>query len=196
VVKARQIVRPHDPHKAHERATPFEEGQGARGKRRRQVALEGRDLDARIFRQGPAQHQPLGEGGKFAARLQRITRRHQPPDLVKPKPFENGFTDLAMGDVGRIERAAEEADALAWRRGRQTFDAAKPIWSELRHQGNGSVERAERWQSNSGRSPAERPFNACRKGGAPRALPIFWAAVGRAQRAALGAAPTQHRRGQ
>ena len=40
----------------------------------------------------------------------------QPPDLVQAQPLERLQADLAVAVVGRIERAAEQADALSGRR--------------------------------------------------------------------------------
>ena len=43
--------------------------------------------------------------------LQRVLRRDQPPDLVEAEPPQRLEADVAMAFMGRIERAAQEADA-------------------------------------------------------------------------------------
>jgi len=45
--------------------------------------------------------------------FQRILRRHQPDDAVEPQPHARRFGDMAMAFMGRIERAAEQADLHA-----------------------------------------------------------------------------------
>ena len=57
----------------------------------------------------------LGEIVQRAGILQRIARRHQPPDPIELQPLQRKQADGAMRGVRRIERAAEQADAHAVR---------------------------------------------------------------------------------
>ena len=52
-------------------------------------------------------------GGKPARVLERIARRHQPPDPVEIEPLHRDQAGAEMRLVRRIERAAEQADAHA-----------------------------------------------------------------------------------
>ena len=46
-------------------------------------------------------------------RLQRVLRRDQPPHRIEPQAVERQPADEDMALVGRIERAAEQADRAA-----------------------------------------------------------------------------------
>ena len=57
----------------------------------------------------------LRERGEPARVLERIARRHQPPDPVEAEPLHRQQAGREMRLVRRIERAAEQADAHAGR---------------------------------------------------------------------------------
>src|SRR5579871_3773173 len=67
----------------------------------------------------------LLEVGHAALRLQRVLRRDQPPDLVEIEALQRFETDVAMTGMGRIEGAAEEADAPGRRRAEKRLPRAQ-----------------------------------------------------------------------
>ena len=83
------------------------------------VGLEAGDVDARMVRERARGGDALSERREPARVLERIARRHQPPDAVEPEPLHGDQAGGAMGVVRRIERAAEQADAHAGRMGRE-----------------------------------------------------------------------------
>src|SRR3546814_8798683 len=68
-------------------------------------------------RQAARRRHALGERRHPARRLQRILRRDQPPYPVESEAPQRFLGDLPVAVVGRIEGAAEQADAGArgWR---------------------------------------------------------------------------------
>ena len=60
-------------------------------------------------RRGPIQ--PLGKGRHAGNRLQRVLRRHQPPDLVYVEALQRLPADMQVPAMRRVEGAAEQADA-------------------------------------------------------------------------------------
>src|SRR5437764_892599 len=55
----------------------------------------------------------VGEGSHTGGRLQRVLRRNEPPDLVEAETLQRQPADMQMAAMGRVERAAEKADAPA-----------------------------------------------------------------------------------
>jgi hypothetical protein len=51
--------------------------------------------------------------------LERVLRRHQPPDLVEPESPQRFEAQMHVAGMGGIERPAEQADAA----GRRVADA-------------------------------------------------------------------------
>ncbi len=58
---------------------------------------------------------PFFERSNFAAGLERIFRRDQPPDLMQLEVLERQFGKIAMTVMGGIERPTQQADALLHR---------------------------------------------------------------------------------
>src|SRR6185503_9004318 len=56
------------------------------------------------------------------AGLQRILRRDQPPHIIEAELFQRHLADMQMTLMGRIERAAEKADAQTRRDGTRRPD--------------------------------------------------------------------------
>ena len=70
-------------------------------------------LDTAIVDQPPGGLHPGLEIRHAGDRLERILRRHQPPQGVEAEAVERPMADMEMAPVGRVERAPEEADAAA-----------------------------------------------------------------------------------
>ena len=107
-----EIVGAHQPDETEPRPATLKRRQRVGGEMRPESLLEIEHADAPIGR-----GQCLGAGetiGKLAHagdRLQRILRRHQPPDLVEAEPLQRLAADMEMALMRRVERAAEQADA-------------------------------------------------------------------------------------
>ena len=61
----------------------------------------------------------LAEVVRRAIGFERISRRHQPPYAIELETLDRKQTDGAMGQMRRIERASQEADAHAVDIGRE-----------------------------------------------------------------------------
>jgi hypothetical protein len=84
--------------------------------------FEVEDPDPRVAGQAGCLGAALLEAGHAALRLQRVLRRDQPPDLVEIEALQRFETDVAVTGMGRVEGAAEEADAS----GRQRAEKRLP----------------------------------------------------------------------
>src|SRR5687767_7617292 len=84
-----------------------------------------------MTRQRPRIGHALGQRAEPARVLQRIARRHQPPQPVELQPFYREQTCAEVGLVRRVERAAKQADAHARRVQRQ--DEARTRRCAARH---------------------------------------------------------------
>ena len=115
-MKLAQVVGAHDPDETDARRAAPEPRQRVIGVTRDSICASmsltttrgptiepARGLDARLKRRKPGQ------------RFQRIARRHQPPDAVERESVQGEAGDQRVPLVGRIERAAEQADAHAGR---------------------------------------------------------------------------------
>src|SRR5262249_10560663 len=81
--------------------------------------FETTNLDARILRDLACGLHTLAKRMQRTVLLERIARRHQPPDAIELQPLEGEQADRAMGDMRRVEGAAEQPDAHALGIGRK-----------------------------------------------------------------------------
>ena len=72
--------------------------------------FEGGDFDPRILGQGFAGLQPLRQRRQFVAALERIARRHQPPELIEAKTSQGDFGHQQVPLMRRVEGTTEQAD--------------------------------------------------------------------------------------
>jgi len=110
-VKLREIVSAHDPDEAQAGTAAAQIADGVRSVARSDDGFETADIDPRIvghFARGLSAFLQLVQA---AIILKRIARRHQPPDAVEFQPLDRELADGAMRGMGRVERAAEQADA-------------------------------------------------------------------------------------
>jgi hypothetical protein len=104
-----KIIRPHQPDEADAGKQTLKLAQRIRG-----VAGAERRLDGR--RHDPPSpdlrrtRQPFGQRRHAPRRLQRVAGRHHQPHLVQPQPVQRHPGHMQMPGMGRVERAAEQAD--------------------------------------------------------------------------------------
>ena len=82
----------------------------------RQLGLEGRHLDTGVLLDGFAARKAFTERRQRPRRFQRVARRHHPPDGIEAETLQRNLADQPVRRVRWVERAAEQADALAWHR--------------------------------------------------------------------------------
>src|SRR5579872_2167946 len=107
----RQIVRAHQPDESGARKARLQGPQRVTREGRTEPAFDVQDTDARVADRGACVGQPPRRRRHVFGRLERILRRHQPPHLVEPEPPQRLKAQLYVAAMGRIERAAEQADA-------------------------------------------------------------------------------------
>ena len=95
------------------RSTGAKAASVASGGARAELLLEIGDDEARVARDLAGYLQALVIVAIAVGLLQRVLRRDQPPDPVETKPLQRVEGNGAMTVMRRIERAAEQADALA-----------------------------------------------------------------------------------
>ena len=66
-----------------------------------------------VMRQGARGGEAFGERRQAAGVLERVARRHKPPDAVELEPLHGEQRRVEMRLMRRIESAAEQADAHA-----------------------------------------------------------------------------------
>jgi hypothetical protein len=110
-VKCREAVGTHDPDEAHRWIAAGEEAQGLAGVARADPRFEIGDVDAWMVGDAVRLGDPPVDGREFAPILQRIARRHHPPEAVEAQPPQGDETDMPVPEMGRVERATVEADA-------------------------------------------------------------------------------------
>src|SRR6185312_8977320 len=86
---------------------------------RAEPRLDVEHADAAIAGKLARRGETLGQGCHAAHRLQRVLRRHQPPDLVEVEALQRLAADMEMAFMRRVEGPAEKADAAR----RQPTDA-------------------------------------------------------------------------
>jgi len=113
VMKFRHSVGAHQPDEAEARIAATDALERVDGEARAFEGLEGAGPDRR-----PASHRP-GRGEPSRERrhvlrlcLERVAGRDQPPHLVEPELVERGEAHPPVAAMRRVERAAEQADAL------------------------------------------------------------------------------------
>src|ERR1700719_3432570 len=110
-VELREIVSAHDPDKAQAGSAAAQISHSVYRISRSDDGFETADIDARI-----AGHLARGLGAfleivQRSAILQRGAGRHQPPAPIDLQSLDRKQADGAMGNMGRIERAAEQPNA-------------------------------------------------------------------------------------
>jgi hypothetical protein len=78
------------------------------------------DPDARVIDEGIGGGQPLVERRHARHRFQRVLWADQPPDFVQIQKLERGTADKQVTFMGGVERAAEQADPAARRKGQKS----------------------------------------------------------------------------
>src|SRR5262245_10617774 len=129
-MKAAQVIGTHDPNKIHAAAARQEIADRLVGVMHADLGLEARDIDARVARQRARRRDTLGKRAQAARILERIARRHQPPDAVEAESAHADQAGGAMRLMRRIEGAAEQADAHAASVRRQNGHGL--VWPEPR----------------------------------------------------------------
>ncbi len=97
----------------------------------------------------------LERGHVLGVRLERVARRHQPPDLVEAERVHRGQADAPVAAVRRVERAAEEADPSHRRsasmREEPRIMSAKGDWSCRISKRSVTRRQAQWWRTRSSR---------------------------------------------
>lgn len=107
-----QVVRTHQPDKAMLRKTPPQFHQRLRGKHRAELRLDPAHRDPRMPSHPSCGRHALRQRCHAPARLKRVLRRDEPPDVIEPQPLQGQQADMAVPAMGGVERAAQKADAL------------------------------------------------------------------------------------
>ena len=110
-VEAPQIVRAHDPDEPHPGAAAHQKFQGVVGVAGVDDRFETGHVDAGMAGELSRLRHALLQWPQPAGVLQRVPGRHQPPHPVELKPLHGEQARGEMRGVGRIEGAAEQADA-------------------------------------------------------------------------------------
>ena len=111
-MEAAQIVGAHDPDEAHAGTARGQIAHRVVGVARADVGFEAGDVDARMMGERARGREALRQRRKAAGVLERIARRHQPPDPVEPDPVHGEQAGGAVRRMRRIEGAAEQADLV------------------------------------------------------------------------------------
>ena len=112
-MESSEVVGAHEPDEADPGMAADEPGQRVISVACVDGGFEACDVDAGMAGEGAGGVHPLGNGRQKSVVFQRVTRRHEPPDAIQLEAFEGDETDEQMGLMGRVERAADEADAHA-----------------------------------------------------------------------------------
>ncbi len=128
MAELREIVGAHQPDEMLAREKRLKRRDRIDAVMRAELRFEVEHADARIARDGSGLLQAFGKGRHAGDGLQRILRRHQPPDLVEMKPLQGFEADMAMAFMGRVERAAEKTDpGLRQMAERRSMDALRVV---------------------------------------------------------------------
>ena len=111
-----EAVCPHDPDEAGAVEQRPEAEQSCRREAGTEPLLEVGDKHARMAGNDARQRQPLGEVFGLVRVLQGVLGRDNPPDAVEICGTNGLQAGGAMAFVGRIEGAAEQADAMTCRK--------------------------------------------------------------------------------
>jgi hypothetical protein len=112
-MKLAQIVGAHDPHKTNARR-PFDQpGDRIMGEARADLRLKACHSDARIARHRARGFDAKRQGRQSVNGLERIARRHQPPQSVELESPQRQPRDKQMAVMRWVERPAHQADSLA-----------------------------------------------------------------------------------
>ena len=110
-MKAAQIIGSHDPDELHAGTGGQEEAHRVIGVADADGGLDPADINAWMPGEGARGRDPILERGEPPCVLERVARRHQPPDPVEAEAPQRNQARGAMRLVQGIERAAEQADA-------------------------------------------------------------------------------------
>jgi len=131
-MKLRQIIRAHEPDKPLLGVKLLQGPQRLRGITRAKPLFDPRHGHTRMIHHFAGLRYPRLHRRR-AALLERITRAHQPPHLIQPKPFERLTRDVRMPRMRRIKRPAQQSDHLT--RGRIWNVIAQNVTNSVVSQG-------------------------------------------------------------
>src|SRR3569832_2980463 len=95
-VELRKVVRSHDPDKVQARSTTAQISDRVCSIARSDDGFETTHIDARIEGDVSGGRHALGKVMRRAVGLERIARRHQPPDAVELQPLDRKQADGAL----------------------------------------------------------------------------------------------------
>lgn len=108
-----EIVGAHQPDEVAVRKPSSKLGEGIGGVAGAEPGLEVCDGDPGVPHQGARTGEARLERGHALDGLQRVLRRHQPPDFGQVQALQGLEADVQVAAVGGIERAAEQPDPAA-----------------------------------------------------------------------------------
>ena len=112
VLEGCEIVGTHDPDEAHIPIARLQKSERRGCKRRTQFNFKAGDFHFWAARKSSARLHARGLRRQSSIGFERITWRHDPPELIELQAFDGGFSNDPVAIVGRVERAAHDADAL------------------------------------------------------------------------------------
>ncbi len=110
-MKLRKVVGTHQPHKPDLWIQALQRCQCIRCCPRAGLSLNIRHCNARVLHDRSGRFKSTLQRG-WALFLQRISRRHQPPDPVQPKGFHRFASHMHVAPMRRVKRPSEQADNL------------------------------------------------------------------------------------
>ena len=108
----REVIRAHDPNKAHTRVTRLERVYCLSRVARAQPCLKIADNNAGVVKLNLSAAHALRER-RGALRFKGVARAHKTPNLSQPKAGQSAPRQIRMGGMGGIERAPKKANRLA-----------------------------------------------------------------------------------
>lgn len=112
LVKARQVVSPHEPNKPNPWIKNTQGAQGFGSVACPELGFEVGHRDTGVPHDLPGGSHPARQGcGRVL--FQRIAGRHQPPELIQPEPFERCMADIHMPLMGGIKGPSQQTNCHA-----------------------------------------------------------------------------------
>lgn len=106
-----QVVGAHEPHEPDVGEQAAQRAERVEGVARAEFGLEGGGDDASAIGDTAGAGEAVGKAFHARPRFQRVAGRDQKPDLVEFEPAARERGDMEVAGMGRVEGAAEEADA-------------------------------------------------------------------------------------
>lgn len=112
-VKAREIIRPHEPHELMAGVVRLEVRDGIDGIAQAHPLLDIEDADAWVTGDRLGARETLRIISKFMLGFKGIMRAHQPPDFIKLQALQCLARDVQMPGMGGVEGTTQQTNATS-----------------------------------------------------------------------------------